>query len=199
MKLKPRKTQTLLNYSSLSQRKTTNNPGSSPSLPQVPLFEEIDIEKITASNFHTHMRTHLSIPLDQRTSYSTEVLKKCFTHLEFFQRIAELDPSDEMEAIQNSTQLLQYLTVDEGTVLLKHKEAPEEFYINLRGTVGAFIESSPEEVLLDLKAVLEIIKMAKFPNQISRREIESISELYVNDKKFMRTLLKFESIENQMA
>ena len=64
-----------------------------------------------------------------------------------------LDPDDKYESKKNGAKYLQYKKLAKGSLLMKHRDQAENFYINLSGKIGIFVEKTAEDYKNDLMAI----------------------------------------------
>lgn len=139
-------------------------------------YKGIETDQIKTTNFIPLMRYKLLTNPENRTPRDIKILKKCTSFLSFFKNIMRVDPDDRRKAHENGCRLLRYRTQKKGSLVTKYKTASNEFYITLKGDIGVLIPRDPEKIQKELDSVYWVRKRLGFGIDLTRRELEELSD-----------------------
>lgn len=112
------------------------------------------MEDINFLNFQRFMKPVLIIPAALRTDNDIDLLEKCTSYLNFFEKVNMDDVDKKHNAHRRACQVLKYVEFKKGQAVFRFNDEPKDFFIVLKGEVGVFMprnytEQKREGVFVD--------------------------------------------------
>src|SRR3990167_2618173 len=111
-------------------------------------------DDINFLNFQRFMKPVLVIPTTSRTENDIDLLEKCTSYLNFFEKVNVDDVDKKHNAHRRACKVLKYIEFKKGQAVFRFNDEPKDFFIVLKGEVGVFMprnytDQKREGVFLD--------------------------------------------------
>jgi CRP-like cAMP-binding protein len=145
-----------------------------------------ETEDINFLNFQRFMKPVLVIPAAARTENDIDLLEKCTSYLNFFEKINMDDMEKKHNAHRRACKVMEYVEFKKGQSVFRFNDEPKDFFIVLKGEVGVFIPRT----YTDQKR--EAVFLDKLITTLGRREVfEEEIIMYVKTKSLEKKEKEF--------
>lgn len=158
--------------------------------------DDLRLERINQSNYREYMVKYFKLESTERDDKCIEILKKCFSFIDFFKKVVEFDPNDKLLSMKNSCKYLFYKKYQKGDILMKHRAPSEEFFINLSGKIAVMIQRKHEQKVQDVQAVEYALSESIEKQFITKKELIALSRGRDLSDSLRKSLKSFKKIEN---
>lgn len=162
-------------------------------------YENIEVGNnidISITTFTTHLRQLLEVPISERSPEMLKRIVMCSRFLNFFKDMEQLDPDNIYASRSKCCRLLEFKRFKKGSMILKYKSNPENFFINLKGNLGVYVPLKTSKIYRVQEEIKLIRARKEFKNldNISFEQISRLSSRLKPEHPLYDSLMKWMSI-----